>query len=365
MMREGTAPDQRIGPEGSRCPHANRWVLVDARFQLLAIGSDPYRGTSPRSALDITARHVLGHRLRGAAEEGVARTDTARFDGVGWETRVIPINGPVHGAPLAVLGCYGPDAALFPPEPLIGAWEWKVTPPGPGQEMRTYWSGALFDVYGIPRPSSSDSSFWEGPQWLDELVVDADRAEIRRGLDAFLTATTDALFFHSYRVRSPTTGRIFRLRYAGRSYVAESGPARWFRGVSTRIDHPTTPEAHGAPGTQDFVNAAFAVSADPLCAIDILYEHLYMTSQSFGRLGVDLPAHRHLPAMVHPEDMGMLRCFLSAAARRVSVPLGPVPVRFAAVNRGWRTLAISGTGVRLSETEEPHHVLCRVSPTST
>lgn len=374
MMREESAPDpvspsdrpasDRPGPDRSRCAHANQWVLVDARFQLLAVGSDLYRGTSPRSALDITARHVLGHRLRSAAVDGVAHTDSTRFDGVPWETRVIPIKGPVHHAPLAVLGCYGPDAALFPPEPTVGAWEWKVTPPGPDQEMRTYWSGALFDVYGISRPGSPDPSFWEGPQWLDELVVDADRAEIRRGLDAFLTATTDALFFHSYRVRSPTTGQIFRLRYAGRSYVAE-GPTRWFRGVSTRIDHPTTPQVHGAPGTQDFVNAAFAVSADPLCAIDILYEHLYMTSQSFGRLGVDLPAHRHLPAMVHPEDMGMLRCFLSAAARRVSVPLGPVPVRFAAVNRGWRTLAISGTGVRLSETEEPQHVLCRVSPTGT
>lgn len=350
-------------PDRSRCEHANQWVLVDARFQLLAIGSDPYRGTSPRAALDLTARNILAPRLRNAAVDGTARTDTARFDGVPWETRVIPVRGPVHPAPLAVLGCYGPDAAHFPPEPLVGAWEWKVTPPGPQQQMRTFWSAKLFDVYEIPRPGTPDSSFWEGPQWLDELVVDADRAEVRRGLDAFLTATTDALLFHSYRVRSPLGGQIFRLRYAGRSYVTESGPTRWFRGVSTRIDHLTTQHVHGAPGTQDFVNAAFAVSADPLCAIDILYEHLYMTSQSFGRLGVDLPAHRHLPAMVHPEDMSMLRCFLSAAARKVSVPLGPIPVRFAAVHRGWRTLAISGTGVRLSETDEPQHVLCRVFPT--
>jgi hypothetical protein len=55
-------------------------------------------------------------------------------------------------------------------------------------------------------------------------------------LDEFITATTDVLFIHSYRVRNPATGEIHRLRLAGRSYVADAGPVKWFRGISMRID---------------------------------------------------------------------------------------------------------------------------------
>lgn len=347
--------------------HAAQWVLVEARSQLLAIGKALYSGTSPRSALDSTARRVLLPRMRQATVDGARRHDVATHHDHTWITEVVPIIGPVSGQVVAVLGCYARKAEDIPAQPLIGTWEWQVTPPGPDQVMRTYWSESLFDVYGLPKPESGGIEgprwrSWEGPQWLDELIVDSDRADMRRVLDAFLRANTDALFIHSYRTHNPRTGEIHRLRLAGRSYVADHQP-KWFRGISMRLDDHDTP-ADGPPGPQNFIDAAFALSRDPLCAVDTEYEHIYMTSTSFGGLGIALPAHRHLPEMCHPDDLATLRRFLHAATERPGEARGPVGVRFSLDRGGWRTLMLTGTAVRLSE-DEPHHVLCRVTAVST
>lgn len=348
--------------EAAKQQHANEWVLIDARLQLLSIGSALYRGTSPRTALDPTARQVLIPRMRNAAVDGHARTDSARHACRFWRTRVTPIKGPVSEQPLAILGCYGPDDTEFPPQPMIGSWEWRVTPPGPDQQMRTYWSPTLYDVYGIPRPGSDvpdapQWQWWEGPQWLDELILDSDRADMRRVLDAFIHAETDALFIHSYRVRAPATGEVHRLRLSGRSYVADHGTDKWFRGVSVRVaDVADAPP----PSTAGVMDAAFALAADPLCAIDTEYEHIYLTSKNFGELGIKLPAHRHLPEMMHPDDMQALRNFLKDTVTQPRGAVGPVRVRFAAIDGGWRTVAFTGTGLRISS-GDPHHVLCRVT----
>lgn len=343
-------------------PSACQWVVIDTRFQLLAVGNGLFRGSSPRTALDITARRVLLPRIRQAIMDSAARTETVTDGPRRLSVRIVPVLGPVSGAPLAVMGCYGDDPSRFPQEPLIGAWEWRVTPPGPDQEMRTYWSTSLYDVYAIPPPATPDLTgpswkCWEGPEWLDRLIVDSDRVEMRRVLDEFIAATTDALFIHSYRVRNPATGEIHRLRLAGRSYVADVGP-KWFRGTSMRIDH-LSPDANLSPSSQTYLDAAFAVASDPLCAVDTVYEHIYMTSSRFGDLGIELPPHRHLPQMVHPDDLADLRAWLASTAASQSKLSGPVEVRFASRD-GWKPLSLTGTGVRLAE-GEPHHVLCRVT----
>jgi hypothetical protein len=356
---------ERESVDEARHAHAHQWVLIDTRFQLLSIGTALYRGTSPRTALDSTARHVLVPRMRNAVVDGNGRTDTIRYAGRLWTTRVIPVNGPVSQVPLAVLGCYGSNPDAFPPVPMIGSWEWRVTPPGPDQQMRTYWSASLYDVYGIAKPGSDEPTapawqWWEGPEWLDELILDSDRAEMRRVLDAFINAETDKLFIHSYRVHSPTTREVHRLRLSGRSYVADHGHDRWFRGVSVRIDDVADEATLTPPSTAAVVDAAFALSADPLCAVDTVYEHIYMTSKNFGELGIDLPAHRHVPEMVHPDDLQKLRTFFKDVTRPTNT-VGSVRVRFGAVdNRGWRTVEFTGTGMRLSH-GDPHHVLCRVT----
>lgn len=347
-------------------PHVKKWIIIDRRFQLLSVGDTLYGGTSPRTTLDITSRRVLLPRMRQAIIDGRARTDAVAENGRRVAVRVVPVLGPISRSALAVLGCYGPDSAGFPPEPLVGAWEWRVTPPGPDQEMRTYWSESLYDVYALPRPATGGTNrpqrnYWEGPEWLDRLIVASDRVEMRRVLDELIAATTDALFIHSYRVRSPSTGEVHRLRLAGRSDVADGRPVKWLRGVSMPIDHLDT-DADLERSSQTYLDAAFTLAGDPLCAVDTWYEHIYMTSNNFSDLGIALPSHRYLPRMVHPDDVAPLRRWLTDAAASTTTPVGPVRIRFASLGGGWTTLSLTGTGVRLSK-EEPHHVLCRVTET--
>ncbi len=349
-----------MNTEQERRRHADQWVLVDARLQMLRAGTALYHGVSPRAGLDVTARHVLIPQIRDAVRHGQECTGTDEYGGRHWDYRVIPIHGPVIGTPLAILGCYGPDAAAFPEPPLVGAWEWRITPPGPDQQMRTYWSPELFDVYGIDRPADTSAQHWEGPQWIDELIVETDRPEIRRQLDRFIAATTDGLFLHVYRTNNPATGQTQRLRLAGRSYRGNHSAPSWFRGVSARVDDESEVEA--PPGTHDFINAAFRVSRDPLCAIDTTYEHLYMTSQNFGSLEVALPTHRYLPEMVHPDDLEPLRGLLTSAASRPERTVGPARIRFRhASGTGWHALDVVGNGMHLADCDDPHHVLCRVT----
>lgn len=351
--------------QSSRLRHdeyAGEWVLVADRSQLLAIGSRVYSGLSPRGSLDLIGRQILLPRLLptlAGDDDGRIRYDT--FDQRRWRSRLVPIHSPRTGTLIAVLGVYVPAEKELPERPLVGAWEWRVTPPGPDQVMRTWWSPTLFDVYGIPYPKDRPRSewSWEGPQWLDELISPDDRPAIRRGLDEFMHAATDRLISMIYNVTN-CDGEQHRLRLAGRSYVNEPGPDQYFRGTSMRVDHL---EANTPAASNPYINALLGISADPVCAIDVEYEHAYMTSADFSkRLGlVDLPADRHLPRITHPDDLDVLRTLLREAGQ-TSATAGPTTIRMAAADGGWQTIEIVARSVRLTEDDdEPHHVICRMT----
>lgn len=343
--------------EAERSRHAGHWVVLDARFHLLAIGQTLYQGTSARSSLDATARRVLLPAMRASYVDRRPRADTLRDLGRGWVIGVHPIFGPVSGHPVAMLGCYGPAGSPLPEPPLIGSWEWHVTPPGIGQRMRLYWTRDTFAVYDIPAPAGDGPFWWETPQWLDEIVVDPHRTNVRRVLETFLTATSDTLLTHAFAARSPATGQVHHVRLAGSRDVTAPGPDIWLRGVTIRLAH-----ASGIGPSEDspsYFDAAFALACDPLCAIDTVYEHLYLTSGRFTDLGVALPAHRHLPEMCHPDDLPALRAMLKQAITCTSTLTAPVRVRLKAASGGWRPVEMVGSGVRLGD-EAPHHVLCRV-----
>ncbi|UJW28671.1 hypothetical protein L3Q67_25740 [Saccharothrix sp. AJ9571] len=347
--------------EVQRRQRAGHWVLLDARFHLLAIGRALYQGTSPRSSLDVTARRILLPRMRAACLDGLPHAQVQEDFGHRWSTAVRPILGPVSGQPLAVLGCYGPADAPLPKPPLVGGWEWQVTPPGPEQQLRSYWSPELFEVYGNAVPAGPGPHWREAVQWLDEVVESTHRTGIQRVLQTLRTATSDALIIHSYAARNSSGARV-HLRMAGRRDVIAPGPDTWLRGVTMRLKSPggTSSDSDKTPS---YLDAAFALSRDALCAIDVLYEHVYLTSTHFADLGVALPAHRHLPEMCHPDDLPTLRAMLAQAAADTSVPAAAVRVRLAGVDGIWREVEMQGSGVQLT-TEPPHHVLCRVTSVS-
>ena len=138
---------------------------------------------------------------------------------------------------------------------------------------------------------------------------------------------------------------------------------KWFRGISMRIDD-VGPDVNLSPSSMTYLDAAFAIAGDPLCAVDTVYEHIYLISKTFGELGIELPPHRHLPQMVHPDDMDTLRHWLKRAVASPMTPVGPIEARFAAHGGGWKILLLVGTAVSMSD-GEPHHVLCRVTVAGT
>lgn len=360
-MTPAPSPDRR---------HQLQWVVLDARFHLLAVGDALYRGVSPRTTLDPAARRILLPEMGAVAGDGKPRQRNVEAFNRRWTVRALPVLGAVSGKPLAMLGCYGPEGTPFPPRPSIGSWEWKVTPPGPDQQVRTYWSDELYDVYGIPKPAAAARvlsgrapdtlSWWEGPQYLDELVADHDRPQMRRIVDEFLTASTDALYVHCFTGRNPFTGELRKLRMAGRSEVSEPGETTWFRGTTLNIDH-LSPDQNDLVGARDYLDAALALSREAMIGIDTSYEHIYLTTGAFSQLGVRLPPSRWLPKMCHHDDLETLRHMLKQAGERPNDITEPVRVRFRSTDGNWRWLEMAGTGVR-RPTGEPYHVLCRVSP---
>lgn len=383
--------DQTASPE-----HANRWILLDGAGRLLAIGAAPYDGTSPRTGLDVVGKRVLLPRMRQAGVDGLPRhAEVTRYGGHSWQATVQVITGPVCGAALGVLGCYGPDAVRFPPPPVVGAWEWEVRPPGPGQVLRNHWSPAMFDVYGLPHglphPDSARALrgadhageaarrgyVWEGARWLDELVHASDRVAMRLALERFARLPPGELFTHVYRVR-PDGAAPRTLRLAGRGAALADGESaegqrRWVRGVSMR----TSPEARASDASGDgvagYLEAALLL-AGPACVIDTAYEHIYLTSADFAELGLALPEHRRLSGLCHPEDLPALRTLL----RQVTPPTqpdattdrgtatgwrgwrrsDPLPVRLAAAEGDWQAVAVTAVAAPL-DGANPRDVLCR------
>lgn len=330
-------PDQR----GFR--NRGEWILVDAGLQhLLAIGQAMYAAISPRASLDHVARRILLPELRAAVKSRRAVNRITRMQGHRWRVLAVPLLGTGTQSPIAVLGCYdSPGQAVSEPPP-VGTWEWRITPPGPSQQLRVYVSPQLYAVHGLPGVASVVS----GSQ-LDDLVAMNDRPALRAFFRALIIETEPRLRLCDFTSASPT-GNRYALRNAGRRYDETTGA--WLRGITIRQHDELVP---AEPGHLD---AVLALSRDPVWLIDPMYELVYLTSDSFATHS--LRPTPYLPELCHEEDLPALRDYLRRAAQTPGQFPPPVHIRFATVDGGWRLLEVRGTGVRIAPAVT--HVWCRI-----
>lgn len=354
--------------------HAGHWILVDARMRLIAIGHRQYDGISPKTAMDHVGKFALLPALQQCASDGQERKASRVVKGRRWSVHVQPIRAPFSNVLLAMLACYVPEDQPFAPPPLVGAWEWEISPPGPDQVMRAYWSCDQYRIHGMQhhRKSGNGSDWelsrWEVPRWLDELIEPADRADMRRTIERAIGSRSDALLTHYFRARSPDTGSVQHLRVAGWRWTDNASeyesPPWWWCGITLRA----LPEhTRGAlrPATGPLLDATLTLSRDPLFAVDVSYEHVYLTSSRFAEFDLAVPDNRHLPAMCHPQDLPSLRAMLAACTVRVGSggQSHTVAIRLATRDGSWMRVVVSGIGVDISETGDNPHVLCRVQAT--
>lgn len=348
--------------------YAGRWILVDARMRLIAVGDKQYDGISPKTAMDHVGKFALLPSLQACAHDGQERRASPVVKGRRWSVHVQPVRAPFNKVLLAVQACYVPEGQPFPPLPLVGAWEWEISPPGPDQVMRAYWSCAQYRIHGMQHKRKSTNgcdwelSRWDVPRWLDELIVPADRADMRRTIERAIGSPSDALLTHYFRARSPDTGSVHHLRVAGWRWTDnDESPPWWWRGITLGALPEHTRGAH-RPATGPLLDATLTLSRDPLFVVDVSYEHVYLTSSHFAELDLAVPDNRHLPTMCHPQDLPSLRAMLAACTARSGSgnPSHSVAIRLATRKGSWMNVVLSGIGVDTSETGDSPHVLCRV-----
>lgn len=345
--------------------HAGKWVLIESPKALLSIGARHYSGQSPRTALDLVAGYTLLPAMRLAALDAADMTIEKQWKQRTWRVRVRSVLGPATGAVLAVHGCYVPAGHEIPAEPLVGGWEWRISPPGPEQAMRVFWSEDMYRLCGMrpqhqtnaPRYGSSHG--WEGAQWLEELLVPSERAEMRRIIDRMLKSADESLITHDFAIRSPETECEHLLRFAARRSAPEDDGSWWWRGVSMGRARETT-DALPRRAAEPILDAVFRTTDEVMFVVDVDYEHVYLSTDSFRTLGLALPDDRHLPTMCHPDDLSDLRQAL-AAAHRGQAPTA-VPVRMAAGSGEWIPLLLTSATVDPGHDLGTGQVLCRLQP---
>lgn len=343
----GSASTDRDGSDHG----AGRWVVTESGGRLLSIGRSLYQGQTPRSQLKPLARRFLLPLITEASQKKETATRTYIDAGRIYQAYAFPVVGP-SGELHAVMSYFVEAGGQPDVQPEVGAWEWDVP------KLRTYWTRDLFSVYGFPEPPEGRTS-WDVPEWLklSETGGFAAWMEVR---SRFQTGKVDDLQLHVFRVQRPDTGGTQRLRMSGRTFY-ESGvaKARWFRGVTMRVDGYLV-EVERQDGHQQYLDAALGLNPWPVFVIDLDTTQIMLNNKQWDAVGLEMPRDGLLTSAVHPDDRAALTGFLLGAASaaepavaKVRMACGPkwIPVLLAAVR-----LSVEYGGLALDQ------VMIRVEP---
>jgi hypothetical protein len=331
--------------------HHGKWILLDADLQhLWTIGTDQYPAQSARVALDYVARRGLVPALRAAVETRRPVDRTVHVQRASWRIRAIPLLGIVSHAPIAVLGIYDAPTADIPPPPVVGTWEMHVTPPGPGQELHSNVSPAMYEAYGAP----VDDVRIDTSRWGDDLVALADRPRARAFFTTLFTDPEPELRFFDFTAAPPNTHHRYALRRTGRRY--EQDGQVWARGLTFRRFNDPIPDQ------PRHLEAVLTLSRDPVWMIDPVYGVVSITTDNLAAYDLKKVPTRALADMCHPEDLPVLLEQIRWASENLGQRTDPVRVRLATTNGDWRTLEICSVGVRIADGFAG--VWCRVSTAS-
>lgn len=313
-----------------------QWVLTDPKLRLISVGKSLYHGQSARSYLDTIGRKHLLPLMCKAAATGAEITETHEVNAKRWDVAAVPVLGPsavVH----AVLGRYDHAGAAPDRRPEIGAWEWDVA------SLRTYWTPALFHVYGYPEPPAG-RDHWEAPEWFSLLERGA-YPQMRTVLARFHEAQESELLIHLFRIERMDNGAIQRLRLAGRTIRHPDGRPQCFRGVTARVDGCAL-DTDEQFVQQQFLDASLALLPSPTCVVDLEDERLYLHNMPWSQIGIDEPQTQRLSAAVHPEDIDYLRAFLSTAPLVPAERPAVTTARFAA-HGAWQPVNVAALRISI------------------
>ena len=344
------------------------WLLVERGQHLLAAGDKTYTGVSLRRALDLIGRAILIPELKAATQRNVEASNNVTFDSRSWTVRTIPIIAPQSREVTAILGIYELAGEATQSPPLIGSWEWEVSPPGPNQTMQSHWDDGMFEIYGFaPSGERSRNGAWPTPQWFNEIIVPEDRARLKVLIDEGIAAVTPNLHTLIYSVvtgHGSTKPGLRKLRLSGRAHSDENSETVWLRGITHEIsDHidEATPGLQRA-STDDVLRATLELATDiAIAAVDTRYWHIYMTSPGWEAVGLMAVTNGSVATMAEKDDPRRLETFLLAAAQSPIVVEVPLVIKLKTQLGDFKFFSVRASGMR-SGSEQHRYVMMRVSP---
>ncbi|QWF77753.1 hypothetical protein [Amycolatopsis sp. CA-230715] len=344
-----------------------RWVLVDVRLQVLAIGDLLYTGQSPKGLLTSVDRTVLLPQIMTAARTRAVQDVVTDLGGDGrFAVVAVPLLDPADGAVTAVQACYVPVDGVVPVRPGVGAWQWRVDLTD-RRSVTAIWSPEVFDLFGLARPPAVAAEYpagnrLPGSYFFHELVDDAWSGAVHQAISEGVGATTDQLMFRDYRIRDRVSGVEKNMRMVGRRLLTDpyaGATVAVARGCTMEVG--STEHAFNQHGAEPTAAALFSVSRDALAVVNTDFFHIWQANRQFDALGIRVPSDRRLQDMCHPGDLSALLRMLTRAASSPGEVVAPVEVRFAEPGHGYRTLEVSGVGVPSAQ-DGNKDVACRFNP---